>query len=96
MTDLSAPEALFVIPVLDIPFRVLPMLMAGTMVAQQKLQPTAMDPQQAAMMMTVMPIMMLVLFYSFPSGLVLYYMLSNVLGIAHQLWVGKQMREGDE
>ena len=39
----------------------------------------------------MMPIMMLVLFYQFPSGLVLYYMLSNFLGIAHQRWVGRNM-----
>jgi YidC/Oxa1 family membrane protein insertase len=38
-------------------------------------------------MTTVMPLMMLVLFYQFPSGLVLYWMISNFLGIAHQLWV---------
>ena len=40
-----------------------------------------------------MPIMMLVLFYQFPSGLVLYYMLSNFLGIAHQRWVGRNMQK---
>jgi YidC/Oxa1 family membrane protein insertase len=39
-----------------------------------------------------MPIMMTVLFYQFPSGLVLYWMLSNVLAIAHQLWVGRKMQ----
>jgi YidC/Oxa1 family membrane protein insertase len=43
-------------------------------------------------MMTVMPVMMTVLFYQFPSGLVLYWMVSNVLAIAHQLWVGRTLR----
>ena len=91
MTDLSAPETLFMIPGLEIPFRLLPILMAGSMVLQAKFQPTGPDPAQQRMMMTMMPIMMLVLFYSFPSGLVLYYMLSNFLGIAHQRWVGRNM-----
>lgn len=91
MTDLSAPEALFMIPGLEIPFRLLPVLMAASMVLQAKLQPMGPDPAQQRMMMTMMPIMMLVLFYSFPSGLVLYYMLSNFLGIAHQRWVGRNM-----
>ena len=79
------------IPGLEIPFRLLPVLMAASMVLQAKLQPMGPDPAQQRMMMTMMPIMMLVLFYSFPSGLVLYYMLSNFLGIAHQRWVGRNM-----
>ena len=49
------------------------------------------DPTQAKMMATVMPIMMTVLFYQFPSGLVLYWMLSNLLAIVHQLWIGRNM-----
>ena len=65
------------------------------MVAQQKLMPTtAMDPAQARMMMTIMPIMMTVLFYQFPSGLVLYWFVSNILAIGHQLWIGRRMRSG--
>jgi len=96
MNDLSAPDMLFVIPGLEIPFRVLPVLMAASMVLQAKLAPTSPDPQQAQMMMTVMPIMMLVLFYQFPSGLVLYYTLSNFLGIAHQRWVGRNLQPAQE
>jgi YidC/Oxa1 family membrane protein insertase len=94
ITDLSAPEALFTIPGVDFPIRVLPILMGGSMVLQQKMTPTTgMDPAQAKMMSTVMPIMMLVLFYQFPSGLVLYWMISNFLGIGHQLWVRRGMQE---
>jgi YidC/Oxa1 family membrane protein insertase len=92
--DLSSPEALFVIPGIEIPVRVLPLVMGATMVVQQKLTPMQVDPAQARMMMTVMPIMMTVLFYQFPSGLVLYWMVSNVLAIAHQLWIGRSMRAG--
>ena len=93
INDLSAPATLFTIPGMDFPVRILPILMAASMYAQQKMMPqTGMDPAQARMMMTIMPIMMTVLFYQFPSGLVLYWMVSNVLGIAHQAWVGRKQR----
>lgn len=91
--DLSAPDALFEIPGLGIPFRVLPLVMGATMVVQQRITPMQMDPAQARMMMTVMPVMMTVLFYQFASGLVLYWMVSNVLAIAHQVWVGRTMQK---
>jgi YidC/Oxa1 family membrane protein insertase len=91
--DLSAPEALFVIPGIEIPFRVLPLVMGGTMLLQQRITPMQqMDPAQQKMMMTMMPIVMTVVFYQFPSGLVLYWMVSNMLAIAHQLWIGRGMR----
>jgi YidC/Oxa1 family membrane protein insertase len=87
--DLSAPETLFLIPGLGIPVRVLPLLMGASMVFQSKLTPTSVDPAQARMMMTVMPVMFTVLFYQFPSGLVLYWFVSNLLGIGQQLWVNR-------
>jgi YidC/Oxa1 family membrane protein insertase len=92
INDLSAPDALFEIPGIGIPLRVLPLVMGATMVVQQRITPMQVDPAQAKMMMTVMPVMMTVLFYQFPSGLVLYWMVSNVLAIAHQLWVGRTLR----
>ena len=92
ITDLSAPATLFVVPGLDLPVRLLPILMGLSMVVQQRMTPMTIDPAQARMMMTIMPVMMTVLFYQFPSGLVLYWMVSNVLGIAHQAWVGRQQR----
>jgi YidC/Oxa1 family membrane protein insertase len=93
--DLSAPETLFTIPGIEIPIRVLPLVMGVSMIAQQKLTPTpAADPTQARMMMTIMPIMMTVLFYQFPSGLVLYWFVSNILAIGHQLLIGRRMRSG--
>jgi YidC/Oxa1 family membrane protein insertase len=88
--DLSRPETLFTLPGVDLPVRVLPLVMGGTMVLQQRMTPTTMDPQQARMMMTVMPVMFTVLFYQFPSGLVLYWMVSNLLAIGHQAWVNRQ------
>ena len=89
INDLSAPETLFMIPGLELPVRVLPLLMGASMVFQQRLTPTTIDPAQARMMMTVMPVMFTVLFYRFPSGLVLYWFVSNLLGIGHQLWVNR-------
>ena len=60
------------------------------MILQQKLTPSTMDPAQARMMMTMMPVMFTVLFYQFPSGLVLYWMVSNLLAIAHQVIINRQ------
>jgi YidC/Oxa1 family membrane protein insertase len=93
INDLSAPESVFTLPGLDIPVRILPLIMGASMVLQQRLTPTTVDPAQARMMMTIMPIMFTVLFYQFPSGLVLYWLVSNLLGIAHQLWVGRKLRQ---
>ncbi len=91
--DLSIPEQLFVLPGLDLPVRVLPLLMGASMVVQQKLTPMgSMDPAQARMMLILMPVMMTFMFYQFPSGLVLYWMVSNVLAIAHQRWIGSRLK----
>jgi YidC/Oxa1 family membrane protein insertase len=87
--DLSAPEALFTIPGLDLPVRVLPILMGGSMVLQSRLTPTTMDPAQARMMNTIMPLMFTFMFYQFASGLVLYWLVSNLLGIGQQLLVNR-------
>ncbi len=94
--DLSAPEALFTLPGLDLPVRLLPILMGGSMVLQQRLTPTTMDPAQARMMSTVMPIMFTFLFYQFASGLVLYWFVSNVLGIAQQVWTNRRKEPAAE
>lgn len=84
MHDLSQPEALFIIPGLDLPVRVLPILMGGSMILQQKMSPTAMDPAQARLMLWMMPAMFTVLFYGFASGLVLYWLVSTLVGIGQQ------------
>ena len=92
INDLSAPATLFTLPGVDFPVRILPILMGASMLIQQKMMPQAgMDPAQAKMMLIMMPGMMLVISYTFPSGLVLYWMVSNVLGIAHQLYVRRKM-----
>ncbi|WP_369067565.1 membrane protein insertase YidC [Burkholderia gladioli] len=68
------------------PFFILPVLMAGSMFLQTRLNPTPPDPVQAKMMM-FMPIAFSVMFFFFPAGLVLYYVVNNVLSIAQQYYI---------
>jgi len=85
--DLSAPENFF--SVAGVPIRLLPLLMGGSMFLQQRLSPAPnADPQQRQMM-TLMSVMFTFMFYQFPSGLVLYWFVSNLLGIAQQLLVNR-------
>ena len=80
----QAPFALWIRDLSDKdPYYVLPILMGVTMMAQQKLQPSQMDPRQARLML-LMPAFMTILFLSFPAGLVLYWMTSNLLSIGQQ------------
>ena len=90
--DLSQPATMF--EIFGFPFRLLPLIMAGSMYLQQKMMPqTGMDPVQARMMLIMMPGMMLLFSYTFPSGLVLYWTVSNILGIAHQYWVRNHLQK---
>ena len=74
ITDLSIPD----------PFYVFPILMGASMVLQQKMMPTTMDPTQAKMMM-LLPVFLTFLFLNFPAGLVIYWLTNNVLTIAQQV-----------
>ena len=67
------------------PFFVLPLIMGISMFIQQKLNPAAMDPMQEKVMQ-ILPIVFTVFFAFFPSGLVLYWVVNNILSIAQQ-WV---------
>ena len=88
--DLSAPETLFSIG--PIPVRVLPLLMGASMLLQQRMSPSqGADPQQRQMMQW-MSVMFIFLFYQFPSGLVLYWFTSNLLGILQQWVINRQGR----
>ncbi|MFZ9643242.1 MAG: membrane protein insertase YidC [Candidatus Methylopumilus sp.] len=71
--DLSSPD----------PYWVLPVLMGISMIIQTKLNPKPADPVQAKVMM-VMPVAFSVFFFFFPAGLVLYWLVNNVLSIAQQ------------
>jgi len=66
------------------PYYVLPVLMGVSMVVQQKIMPTSMDPTQAKMMM-ILPVGLTFLFVTFPAGLVLYWVTQNILTITQQL-----------
>lgn len=74
------------------PFYVLPIIMGVTMLVQTKLNPTPPDPIQAKVMMA-MPVVFTAMFLFFPSGLVLYWVVNNVLSIAQQ-WQITRMIEG--
>lgn len=85
VADLSAPENLFK-ETIGFGINLFPILMSGTMALQSYLTPTAGDASQQRMMMVMMPIMMLVMFYSFPAALGLYWTTSQVLAIFGLLW----------
>ncbi|RMH06625.1 MAG: membrane protein insertase YidC [Nitrospirae bacterium] len=86
ITDLSSPD----------PYYILPILMGASMVLQQKIMPTTMDPTQAKMML-LLPVFLTFLFLTFPSGLVLYWLTNNVLTITQQFitdrYILKKSRE---
>ncbi len=92
IADLSEPEALGATS--WFPFfgglNILPILMAATMALQSALTPSTGDAKQQRMMMVMMPIMMLVMFYNFPSALSLYWTLSQVFSIAQMWWIRKK------
>jgi YidC/Oxa1 family membrane protein insertase len=88
--DLSVADTLFVVP-FPIPYvgeafavRGLPLIMGISMFIQQKMSPTGGDPRQAQMMLYLMPVMFTFIFWGMPSGLVLYWLVNNVLQIGHQ------------
>ncbi|MBA2490469.1 MAG: membrane protein insertase YidC [Gammaproteobacteria bacterium] len=75
------------------PFFILPLLMGVTMFIQQKLNPAPLDPIQAKVMM-VLPVVFTVFFAFFPSGLVLYWFVNNLLSIAQQWVITKRIERG--
>ena len=80
--DLSTPD----------PFYILPVIMAVSMFIQTKLNPTPPDPIQAKVMM-FMPIAFSVMFFFFPAGLVLYWVVNNILSIAQQWAITKKFTD---
>jgi len=78
--DLSSPD----------PWYVLPVLMGISMFVQQKLNPAPMDPVQEKVMMTL-PFVFTVFFAFFPSGLVLYWVVNNVLSIGQQWMITRRI-----
>ena len=80
--DLSVPD----------PYYIIPILMAVAMVIGQKMTPTSVDPAQAKMML-IMPVMMTVFFLWVQSGLTLYWLTSNLVGIGQQWFIRKYWAE---
>ena len=107
ITDLSSPDKLFVfpagIPILGgLNFNLFPILMAITSYLSMKLQPSSSAgtsgsaATQMKMMSTIFPLMMLVLFYNFASGLALYWTAQNVFGVAQQFITAKLLNKNED
>ena len=80
ITDLSAKD----------PYFILPLLMTATSLFQTWLNPIPADPMQAKLMW-IMPLVFSVMFFVFPAGLVLYWLTNNILSIAQQYAINKQL-----
>lgn len=95
INDLSAPDRLLrfnvEIPLMAPPYGipVLTVIMGASMFFQQKMSPPPGDPTQAKMMM-FMPIFFTFIFINFPSGLVLYWLVNNILSMAQQYYITKK------
>ena len=79
LKDLSLPD----------PYYVLPVIMGASMLAQQMLNPAPMDPLQKKIM-TALPVVFTVFFLWFPAGLVLYWVVNNLLSIGQQYFITKK------
>jgi YidC/Oxa1 family membrane protein insertase len=78
ITDLSAKD----------PYYILPILMGASMIVQTHLNPAPADPLQAKIM-KIMPVVFSIFFFFFPAGLVLYWLVNNILSIAQQWYINK-------
>lgn len=106
ITDLSSPDKLFVFPV-GVPilgglnFNLFPILMAITSYLSMKIQPSSSAGTsgsaavQMKMMTTIFPLMMLLLFYNFASGLALYWTAQNVFGVAQQFITARLLNKNE-
>jgi YidC/Oxa1 family membrane protein insertase len=79
LTDLSAKD----------PYYITPLLMGASMFVQQKMTPTTADPMQAKIFM-MMPIIFTFMFLNFPSGLVIYWLVNNLLTILQQYFIHRK------
>ncbi len=82
ITDLSVSD----------PYFILPIIMIATMFLQMKLNPTPPDPMQARIMM-IMPLVFGVMMLWFPAGLVLYWVVNNILSIVQQWWITRSLTQ---
>ena len=74
------------------PYFILPLIMGATMFIQQQLNPTPPDPMQAKVL-KLMPVIFTFFFLWFPAGLVLYWVVNNILSIAQQWYITRQIEQ---
>ncbi len=87
--DLSAPEPYFI--------HILPILMAASMIVLQLITPSpSADPLQRKMMAVLLPAMMLYMLWSAPSGLLVYWMVGNVVGFSQQMLINRLVKSEDD
>ncbi len=77
------------------PYFVLPLIMGVSMFIQQKLNPAPPDPMQAKIMMSL-PFVFTIFFAFFPSGLVLYWVVNNILSITQQWYITRKVEAGEK
>lgn len=85
--DLSAAE----------PYHILPVLMAGSMLVLQLITPSpSADPLQRKMMAVIMPLMMLYILWSAPAGLLVYWLVGNLVGFGQQFIINRMLKSEDD
>ena len=82
ITDLSAKD----------PYYILPIVMGVSMFVQQKMTPSGMDPKQQKLML-LMPVVFTFMFMNFASGLVLYWLVNNLLSIIQQFFINRKIAQ---
>jgi YidC/Oxa1 family membrane protein insertase len=97
MSSIELRHAPFIFWIQDLsakdPYYVTPLVMGATMFIQQKMTPSSgMDPNQAKMMLAL-PVVFTVMFINMPSGLVVYWLVNNILTIAQQAYINKLLKE---
>ncbi len=97
METVELRQAPFMFWIVDLsikdPFFILPIIMGATMFIQQRLNPAQMDPTQQRVMM-LMPIVFTFMFLWFPAGLVVYWVVNNILSITQQWIINKRIDSG--
>ena len=87
--DLSAAEPYTI--------HILPLLMAGSMLVLQLITPApSADPLQRKMMAVIMPVMMLYILWSAPSGLIVYWLVGNLVGFGQQVIINRMLKSKDD
>jgi YidC/Oxa1 family membrane protein insertase len=79
------------------PTHLLPILMAGSMLVLQLITPApSADPLQKKMMAIIMPVMMLYILWSAPAGLLVYWLVGNIVGFGQQMLINRLLKSEDD